>query len=61
VLAALEALLRLRQACCHVGLVPGQSAETSSKVELLLENLEEAAADGQSSVRDSCSKQQSLR
>jgi hypothetical protein len=46
VLAALEALLRLRQACCHVGLVPGQSAETSSKVELLLENLEEAAADG---------------
>ncbi len=46
VLAALEALLRLRQACCHVGLVPGQIAETSSKVELLLENLEEAAADG---------------
>ncbi len=46
VLLALEALLRLRQACCHVGLVPGQSAETSSKVEMLVENLEEAAADG---------------
>jgi len=40
VLAALEALLRLRQACCHLSLVPGQSAETSSKVELLAETLE---------------------
>jgi superfamily II DNA or RNA helicase len=46
VLAALEALLRLRQAACHSGLVPGQTADTSSKVERLLGALEEAAADG---------------
>ena len=46
VLAALEALLRLRQAACHPKLVPGQSAETSSKIERLLEALEDAAADG---------------
>ncbi|MDB4944658.1 MAG: hypothetical protein JWP97_4192 [Labilithrix sp.] len=46
VLAALEALLRLRQAACHPELVPGQHAESSSKVERLLEALEEATADG---------------
>src|SRR5690606_31590839 len=46
VLAALEALLRLRQAACHSQLVPGQQAESSSKIERLLESLEEAAADG---------------
>jgi SNF2 family DNA or RNA helicase len=46
VLAALEALLRLRQAACHVALVPGQNAAISSKVVRLLESLEEAAADG---------------
>ena len=46
VLAALEALLRLRQAACHPSLVPGQHAETSSKLERLLEALEDAAADG---------------
>ncbi len=46
VLAALEALLRLRQAACHSALVPGQKAESSSKVERLLEALEEAAEDG---------------
>jgi superfamily II DNA or RNA helicase len=46
VLAALEALLRLRQAACHPALVPGQTAETSSKVERLLGALEEAVADG---------------
>jgi superfamily II DNA or RNA helicase len=46
VLAALEALLRLRQAACHVGLVPGQTAETSSKVELLVEELATAVAEG---------------
>ena len=45
-LAALEALLRLRQAACHSQLVPGQTAESSSKIERLLESLEEAAADG---------------
>ncbi len=46
VLAALEALLRLRQAACHVALLPGQSADTSSKVSRLLLALEDAAADG---------------
>ncbi len=46
VLAALEALLRLRQASCHPSLVPGQSGATSSKVERLLESLEEAVEDG---------------
>ena len=40
VFAALEALLRLRQACCHPSLLPGQQAESSSKLELLLEGLE---------------------
>jgi superfamily II DNA or RNA helicase len=47
VLAALEALLRLRQAACHVGLVPGtDEPPTSSKLELLLETLEEVIAEG---------------
>lgn len=46
VLAALEALLRLRQACCHPGLLPGQTASTSTKIALLLECLEDAVADG---------------
>jgi superfamily II DNA or RNA helicase len=46
VLAALEALLRLRQAACHSGLVPGRAAETSSKVSLLLETLDEVVAEG---------------
>ncbi len=45
VMAAFEALLRLRQACCHSGLVPSQNADTSAKVELLLEVLGEAVAD----------------
>lgn len=47
-LAVLEALLRLRQAACHPGLLPGQSklAEGSSaKVTLLRETLEEAIAE----------------
>jgi superfamily II DNA or RNA helicase len=46
VLAALEALLRLRQACCHPALVPGAQAESSSKVRRLLDSLEHVAADG---------------
>jgi SNF2 family DNA or RNA helicase len=46
VLEALEALLRLRQACCHIGLVPGQQAETSAKVVLLLEALEQVVDEG---------------
>jgi superfamily II DNA or RNA helicase len=50
VLAALEALLRLRQASCHPSLVPGQFADTSAKVERLVEALEDAAADGHKSL-----------
>jgi len=46
VLQALEALLRLRQAACHRALVPGQSAETSAKVELLIETLDACVAEG---------------
>ncbi|MCA9635853.1 MAG: AMP-binding protein, partial [Myxococcales bacterium] len=42
----LEALLRLRQAACHRGLIPGQDAATSSKVELLVETLDEVIAEG---------------
>jgi SNF2 family DNA or RNA helicase len=46
VMRALEALLRLRQAACHPGLLPGQKAATSSKLEALLLALTTAAADG---------------
>jgi SNF2 family DNA or RNA helicase len=47
VIAALEALLRLRQACCHPALLPGRErAEGSAKLEALLERLETAVADG---------------
>jgi len=45
VMAALEALLRLRQAACHPSLVPGQSAPSSSKLEALLEAVEKATLD----------------
>jgi superfamily II DNA or RNA helicase len=50
VLAALEALLRLRQAACHAALVPGQRAERSSKLDRLVAVVEEAAADGHKSL-----------
>jgi SNF2 family DNA or RNA helicase len=46
VMQALEVLLRLRQAACHSALVPGQTANSSSKVELLLEFLDEVLAEG---------------
>jgi superfamily II DNA or RNA helicase len=46
VLKALEALLRLRQAACHRALLPGQAAPGSSKLEVLLETLEEALDEG---------------
>ncbi len=45
VMAALEALLRLRQAACHTGLIPGQTAVSSSKVEALLDAVEDAVSD----------------
>ena len=46
VMQALELLLRLRQTVCHPALIPGQTAKTSAKVELLLSNLEESLAAG---------------
>ncbi len=46
VLAALEALLRLRQACCHPRLLPGQELEASAKLDLLVDRLETAIAEG---------------
>ncbi|HEY5952356.1 MAG TPA: DEAD/DEAH box helicase, partial [Kofleriaceae bacterium] len=52
VMAALEALLRLRQAACHQALLPSltrgtaQAPETSSKLDRLLEALSDAVADG---------------
>jgi SNF2 family DNA or RNA helicase len=52
VMAALEALLRLRQAACHPALLPGglrggaAAPSQSSKIERLLEALSDAVADG---------------
>ena len=45
-LSILEVLLRLRQACCHSGLVPGQTAASSSKLALLQESLESSVSQG---------------
>ena len=38
--------MRLRQACCHRALVPGQTADGSSKLAVLLEELDEAVSEG---------------
>jgi superfamily II DNA or RNA helicase len=46
VIEALEALLRMRQACCHPALLPQQSAPHSSKLTVLMESLEVALAEG---------------
>lgn len=46
VMNALEALLRLRQAACHTGLLPGINSESSSKVKSLVEKLEEVTNSG---------------
>jgi SNF2 family DNA or RNA helicase len=51
IIAALEALLRLRQAACHTALLPngmrtGETAQSSSKLERLMEALADAVADG---------------
>jgi superfamily II DNA or RNA helicase len=46
VIAALEALLRLRQAACHRALLPGQRAPRSSKLDLLAETLDEVVSEG---------------
>jgi superfamily II DNA or RNA helicase len=50
VMAALEALLRLRQASCHTSLLPNHSADTSSKVGLLMETLEKVIAEDHKSL-----------
>ena len=54
ILKALEAILRLRQACCHRALIPGAvkegESETSSKVELLMETLDESLSEGHKSL-----------
>jgi superfamily II DNA or RNA helicase len=46
VLAALEALLRLRQAACHGSLIPGRTVEQSAKLRLLMDALDTVVADG---------------
>ena len=51
IMAALEALLRLRQAACHPALLPGgirggDAPASSSKLERLMEALEDVVADG---------------
>ncbi len=45
-LQVLEVLLRMRQAACHSGLLPGKMAASSAKLDLLLETLEEVLAEG---------------
>ncbi|MEZ4233230.1 MAG: DEAD/DEAH box helicase [Polyangiaceae bacterium] len=55
VLAALESLLRLRQACCHPALLPGHVGSVSdtppsSKIALLVDHLERAAAESHKSL-----------
>ncbi len=47
VIQALEALLRLRQAACHPGLLPGRTdVQSSAKVDQLLEMLETLVSEG---------------
>jgi SNF2 family DNA or RNA helicase len=46
VMAALEALLRMRQAACHPALVPGHDSSHSAKLMLLMETLANAVAEG---------------
>jgi len=46
VMAALEALLRLRQAACHGSLIPERRVESSAKLQLLLDSLDTVVADG---------------
>jgi SNF2 family DNA or RNA helicase len=36
----------LRQAACHLGLIPGHEAPSSAKIDLLLETLDQVIADG---------------
>jgi SNF2 family DNA or RNA helicase len=50
VFQALEALLRLRQSACHLGLLPGRNDSSSSKVCRLFESLDEVLAEGQKAI-----------
>ena len=50
VFAALEALLRLRQAACHLGLLPDRGEATSSKIDRMLESLQEAVEEGHRAI-----------
>jgi superfamily II DNA or RNA helicase len=50
VFEALEALLRLRQAACHAGLLPGRVDTESSKVTRLFESLDEILSEGQKAI-----------
>lgn len=45
-LQVLEVLLRMRQAACHPGLLPGGVAASSAKLDLLLDTLDEIIAEG---------------
>lgn len=49
-IATLEILLRLRQICCHSGLLPGRTDTQSSKLERLMESLDEVLAEGQKAI-----------
>lgn len=46
IMQALELLLRLRQAACHPALIPGQTLGQSSKLDLLVGELEKSVASG---------------
>jgi hypothetical protein len=50
VFRALEVLLRLRQAACHSGLLPGRAEVNSSKLVRLFESLEEVLGEGQKAI-----------
>jgi SNF2 family DNA or RNA helicase len=50
VFEVLEALLRLRQSACHLGLLPGRSDAGSSKLDRLFESLEEVLEEGQKAI-----------
>lgn len=53
IMAALETLLRLRQACCHPSLIPGQTLDasgSSSKIDLLMETLGDSLEQGHRSL-----------
>ena len=50
VIGALEALLRVRQAACHTGLVPGQESQGSTKVSELVDRLEITTGEGHAAL-----------